>query len=102
MASESIAHLGSRNNCEISTGKITIQWINHVYKLNALPDSDLSSELTGGGVPPIMAYTFFRLQVYERIGISLVEVYEIVGKSVISVCKKAQKGSQMHFMVVKV
>ena len=57
MASKSIAHLGSRNNCEISTGKITIQWINHVYKLNAQSDSDLSSEQTGGGVPPIMAYT---------------------------------------------
>ena len=27
--------------------------------------------------------TFFRLQVYERVGISLVEVYERVGKSVI-------------------
>ena len=34
--------------------------------------------------------TFFRLQVHER-----------VGKSVISVCKKAQKGLQMHFMAVK-
>ena len=29
---------------------------------------------------------------YERVVISLVEVYERVGKSVISVCKKAQKG----------
>ena len=27
--------------------------------------------------------TFFRLPVYERVGISLVEVYEKVGKSVI-------------------
>ena len=34
--------------------------------------------------------TFFRLQVHER-----------VGKSAISVCKKAQKGLQMHFMAVK-
>jgi len=32
--------------------------------------------------------TFFRLQVYKRVGISLLEVYERVGKSVISVCKK--------------
>ena len=50
-----------------------------------------------------MCYVF-RLQVYERVRISLaevygrdftrgrgVEVYERVGKSVISVCKKAQK-----------
>ena len=34
--------------------------------------------------------TFFRLQVHER-----------VGKSAISVFKKAQKGLQMHFMAVK-
>ena len=75
----------------------------------------------GGRVRPIMAYTgrlrrkgrpfspvgyplwwptrggsarkgyFFRLQVYERVGISLVEVYKRVGKSVIWVCKRAQK-----------
>ena len=47
---------------------------------------------------PIIAYmgrlkpergTFFRRQVYERVGISVVEVHERVGKSVISVCKKA-------------
>ena len=42
-----------------------------------------------GEAPPKRG-TFFRLQVYER-----------VGKSVISVCKKAQKGLQMHFMAVK-
>ena len=36
--------------------------------------------------------TFFRIQVYERVGISPVEVYEIVGKSVISICKKAENG----------
>ena len=34
--------------------------------------------------------TFLRLQVYER-----------VVKSVISVCKKAQKCSQVHFIAVK-
>ena len=31
----------------------------------------------------------------------LFEVYEGVGKSVISVCKKAQKDLEMHFMDVK-
>ena len=44
---------------------------------------------------------FFRLQVYERVGISLAEEYDRVGKSVISVCKKAQKNWQMNFMAVK-
>ena len=34
--------------------------------------------------------TLFRLQVYESVGISLPQLYESAGKSVISVCKKAQ------------
>ena len=88
MASKSIAHSGSRNNCQVSTKKITIQWINRAYKLDALSDSDLSSEQTGGEVLPLMAYTgrppppergtFFSLQVYETVGILLGEVYERV------------------------
>ena len=41
------------------------------------------------GVPPSRG-TFLRLQVYERVGMSLVEIYQRVRKSVISVCKKAQ------------
>ena len=40
-----------------------------------------AGKLRPKGVP------FFRLYRYERVGISLVEVYERVGKSVISVCK---------------
>ena len=36
--------------------------------------------------------TFVRLQAYERVEISLVEVYETVGKSVIWVCKRTKKG----------
>jgi len=44
--------------------------------------------MLGGSVPKGI---FFRLlQVYERIVISQVEVYEMVGKSIILVCKKAQ------------
>ena len=35
------------------------------------------------GEAPPESGTFFRLQVYERVGISLVEVYNKVGKSVI-------------------
>ena len=38
-----------------------------------------------GEAPPERG-TFFRLQVCERVGISLVEVSERVGKSVIAVC----------------
>ena len=34
----------------------------------------------------------FRLQVYERVGISPVEVYKRGGKSVIRVCERTQKG----------
>ena len=36
--------------------------------------------------------TFFMLQVYETIEISLVEVYKRVVKSFFWVCKRAQKG----------
>ena len=50
-----------------------------------------------GETPPEVG-TFFGLQVDERVGISLVEVYERVEKSVISVGKKAQKSYQIQFM----
>ena len=51
---------------------------------------------------PPLAYTE-RLcrKEYESAGISPVEVYERVGISVISVCKEAQKGQQVHFVAVK-
>ena len=42
-----------------------------------------------GEAPPERG-TFFRPQVYKRVGILLVEVYGRVGKSVIFVCEKAQ------------
>lgn len=55
----------------------SILWINHhLFLQEALPKSG----------------TFFRIQVYERVGISPGEVYEMVGESVISVCEKAKKG----------
>ena len=62
----------------------------------------------GGGSPYNGLYgeataergTFFRLQVYERVGILLVEVYERVGKSVIRVCKRAQRAEQMNSMAL--
>ena len=56
--------------------------------------------LRGGQTPydglygecPLERGTFFRLEVYEMVGISLVEVYKRLGKSVIWVSEKAQKG----------
>ena len=59
-----------------------------------------STQKSLGGTPYNSLYgevlpkrgTFFRLQVYERVGISQVEVYEMVGESVISVFEKTQKG----------
>ena len=47
-----------------------------------------------GEVPPERGI-FFRLQVYERVGILLNEVYERVGKSVIWVRKRTEKGLQL-------
>ena len=44
------------------------------------------------GKAPLERGLYLRLQVYERVGISLVEVYKRVGKSVIWVCERAQKG----------
>ena len=53
----------------------------------------------GGGAPyngpymeaPPERGTFFKLQVYERVGISLLGVYVRVGKSFILMCKKTPK-----------
>ena len=44
-----------------------------------------------GEAPPKRG-TFLRLCVYERVEISLAEMFKRVRKSVNSVCKKAQKG----------
>ena len=65
-------------------------------------------ERGGGGTPYDGLYAeappergiFLRPQVYERVGISLVEVYKRVGKSVIWVCEGAQKGWRMNFMAL--
>ena len=45
--------------------------------------------------------TFFRLQVHERVGILLVEVYNRVGESVIWVFLRIQKSWQMNVMAFK-
>ena len=64
------------------------------------PDSSRQTPGGGRGTPHDDLYgeaspergIFFRLQVYEKVGISLVEVYKSVGKSVIWVCERAHKG----------
>ena len=44
-----------------------------------------------GEAPPERGI-FFRLQVYERVGILLIEGYKREGKSVIWVCERVQEG----------
>ena len=46
-----------------------------------------------GEAPPERG-NFFRLQVYERLGILLFEVCERMGKSVIWVCERAQRANR--------
>ena len=38
---------------------------------------------------PLERVTFFRLHVYKRAGVSLVEVYESVGKTFNAVCERS-------------
>ena len=75
-----------------------------MFELNILLIK-IQSRLESQGVLPKMAFRerlhpkgmpFSGLSQYQRVGISLVELYERVGKTVISVGKKAQKGLQMQ------
>ena len=52
------------------------------------------------GEAPPESGTFFGLQVYEKVGILLVEVCEMVGKSVIWVCERSQRAEHMSFMAL--
>ena len=52
----------------------------------------LSNGLYGEALPE--RGTFFSFQVYEREGISLVEVCERLGKSVIVVCKRSKRANR--------
>ena len=52
-----------------------------------------------GETPPERG-TFFRLQVYGRVGILPVELYESGGKSVLWACERAQRAEQMNFSVM--
>ena len=46
------------------------------------------------GEAPLDRGTFFRLQVYERVGILLIAVYERIGKSVNWVLERAQRANR--------
>ena len=54
-----------------------------------------------GGGSARKRYLFFGLQVYERVGILLVEVYTRVGKSVIWVCERAQRANRCFYGFIK-
>ena len=54
------------------------------------PGGTPHNELYGAELPRERG-TFFRLQVFKKIEISLAEVYKMVGKYLISVSKKGQK-----------
>ena len=58
------------------------------------PNNDLYGEA------PLERGTFFRLQVYQRVGILLIELYERVEKSVIWVRDRAQRAEQMNTMAL--
>ena len=55
------------------------------YRFWNIVDKELLTSLGGGGDAPPETGAFLRLQVWERVGILLVEVYEREGKSVICV-----------------
>ena len=77
------------------TGEVTFLQYQHIIAVKCKPRGVLLSLIDYTGRLRPKKGSFFRLQVYERVGASLVEVYEWVGKSVILVYKKAQ--NEMHF-----
>ena len=69
------------------------------YGLVFNPGRDSYDGLYGEALPK--RGTFFRLQVYERVGILLVEVYERpVEKSVIWASEMAERAEQMNFIAL--
>ena len=78
----------------ISTNNYISNLASYVRKLDNFKNCPQTPR---GGTPYIGLYgeappergTFFRLQVYKRVGISRAEVHERVGKSVIKVSKRA-------------
>ena len=64
----------------------------HLFEWLRFPGESTPHNCAHLGRPRLKGATFFRLQVYEWVGILLIKVYERVGKSVISVCKNSSKG----------
>ena len=66
--------------------------------------SSVGVKARGEGTPykgPKGVPGFLRLQVYEKVGILLVEVHEIIGKSVIWVCERAQRANRWILWLCK-
>ena len=83
-----------------TTGQNCIEFCNSIQHRPRLREKgSLSNNGLYGEAPPERGI-FFRLQVYERVGISLVEVYKRVGKSVIWVREMSQRAEQMNFMAL--
>ena len=100
------SHLCLQSHCLPCSGKIL--W--YFESLNRWLASRLLQRMKQKiNYPPLRSYTgklppqrgtFFRLQVYERVGILLVEIFKRVGKSVIWVGEMAQRAEQMNFITL--
>ena len=82
------------NFCLFSTASISYTFDKFCSTELSFKDHALGGTSYNGqyGEAPPETGIFFSLQVYERVGILLVEVYKRVGKSVSWVCERAQKG----------
>jgi len=69
------------------TKRLSALWSPSLYPPVSLPGEDSLYNDLYGEAPPKRG-TFFRPQMYERVGILRDEVYERVGKCAFSVCKK--------------
>ena len=63
-------------------------------------DRDQAYTMMAYGEAPPERGILCRPWVYERVGISLLEVYKRVGKSYFSVFERTQKGKQMNVMAL--
>ena len=82
------------NLCLFSTASISYTFDKFCSTELSFKDHALGGTSYNGqyGEAPPETGIFFSLQVYERVGILLVEVYKRVGKSVSWVCERAQTG----------
>ena len=81
-----------RQNDVLVAGFVTVKISENGWKHNdgGLGGAPYDGAYTGKLRPKGVPFSGFRY--YERVGISLVEVYKRVGKSVIWVCERAQNG----------